>query len=362
MKTKRFILLLCLISSAFTGVFAQENFYSRYTGTLENNPALLNLVQLNSKLRAHLFFTENDTASHAVLTGMIDNRGDFFLKRELETDTLIKGRMNSSQLEGFYFAESKDLQRIAFSANNNGGSITLIPYNLSVDKKLFEEREESPSAIFESELIVPKAEDFRQLQDSILTQAFLAGDQNNLLLLPNQVLQRQADIFFSNYQKLSTYDSLPSHSLQWIKSEEVGVVMNQHELLCIETSEYVFSGGAHGMLNRLFYVFDSQSGKRLKMEDVFLPQSDSILTELLTNEIRSRYEINNDSSLKSFGLFVEVVEPNTNFWISTTGIGFYYNSYELAPYSYGQSDLFLPFTRLKGLLNADLREKIQLKE
>jgi len=362
MKTKRFILLFCLFSIAFTGVFAQENFYSRYTGILNNNPALLNLVQVNSKLRAYLFFTEDNTASHAVLTGMLNDQGDFFLKNEYKSDTLIKGRMSSSQLEGFYFTTSHELQRLAFSTRDEAGSIALMPYGLSVDKKLFEEREESPSAIFESELIVPQAEALGQLKDSILSQAFLEGDQNNALSIPIQVLQQQADTFFNNYKKLSTYDSLPSHSMQWIKSGEVGVVMNQHELLCIETSEYVFSGGAHGMLNRLFYVFDIKSGKRLKMEDVFLAQSDSILTELLTNEIRSRYEIHSDSSLQSFGLFVEVVEPNNNFWISNSGIGFYYNSYELAPYSYGQSDLFLPYAKLEGLLNTDLREKLQLKE
>ncbi|MCK9450944.1 MAG: DUF3298 and DUF4163 domain-containing protein [Bacteroidales bacterium] len=362
MKTKRFIVLFCLLGIALTGAFAQENFYSRYIGILNNKPALLNLVQVNSKLRAHLFFTEDNAASHTVLTGMLNDQGDFFLKNEYESDTLIKGRMSSRQLEGFYFTASNDIQRLAFSALDEAGSIALMPYGLSVDKKLFEEREESPSAIFESELIVPQAEALNQLQDSILLQAFLEEGQNSALLMPNQVLQQQADTFFNNYKKLSSYDSLPSHSVQWIKSGEVGVVMNQHGLLCIETSEYVFSGGAHGMLNRLFYVFDINSGKRLKMEDIFLAQSDNILTELLTNEIRSRYEIQHDSSLKSFGLFVEVVEPNTNFWISNSGIGFYYNSYELAPYSYGQSDLFLPYTKLEGLLNTDLREKLLLKE
>ncbi|MBZ0241710.1 MAG: DUF3298 and DUF4163 domain-containing protein [Bacteroidales bacterium] len=361
MQIKRFILLFFLFSIVFTGVFAQENFYSRYTGTLENNPAVLNLVQVNSKLRAHLFFMEDDAASHTALTGMVDKQGDFFLKREYESDTIIRGRLSSSRLEGFYFTKSNDLQRIAFSADD-AKSIALTPYNLSVDKKLFEEREESPSAIFESELIVPLAENLRPLRDSILTQAFLVGDPDSSLLLPDQVLRQQADIFFDNYQKLSTYDSLPSHSLQWIKSVEVGLVMNQHGLLCIETSEHVFSGGAHGMLNRLFYVFDTQSAKRLRMEDVFLPHSDSVLAELLTNEVRSRYEIHKDSSLQSFGLFVEAVVPHNNFWISNTGIGFYYNSYELAPYSYGQSDLFLPFSRLKGLLNNDIREMLQLEE
>jgi len=362
MKTKRFIVLFCLFGMALTGAFAQENFYSRYTGILNNKPALLNLVQVNSKLRAHLFFTEDNTASHTMLTGMLNDQGDFYLKNEYKSDTLIKGRMSASQLEGFYFTASNDLQRLAFSARDEAGNIALMPYSLNVDKKLFEEREESPSAIFESELIVPQAEALSQLQDSILLQAFLKEGQSKALLVPSQVLQQQADTFFNNYKKLNTNDSLPSHSMQWIKSGEVGVVMNEHGLLCIETSEYVFSGGAHGMLNRLFYVFDINSGKRLKMEDIFLAQSDSILTELLTNEIRSRYEIPSDSSLKSFGLFVEVIEPNTNFWISNSGIGFYYNSYELAPYSYGQSDLFLPYTKLKGMLNNDLREKLLLKE
>jgi hypothetical protein len=291
---------------------------------------------------------------------MLNKRGDFFMKKEFESDTLIKGRMTSSRLEGFIYGDPDGLIRLSFTAEEEEGSLALEPYIVSLDIKLFEDRPESPTAIFESELIVPKAKEINRLRDSVLIRAFSAEGKNIKMLSPNQVLQQQADTFFSNYQTLSDYDSLPAHALQWLKSIEVGILMNQENLLCIETSEYVYSGGAHGMLNRLFYVFDSKSGRQLKAEDVFLPQSDSALTELLTTAIKARYEINSDSSLTSFGLFVEVVEPSDNFWLSNTGIGFYYNSYELAPYSYGQSDLFLPFELLKGLLNKDLKQRLGL--
>lgn len=362
MQTNRIFVLLCLISASFSSIFAQQDFYSRYEGRINNESAIINMVQLNSKLRAHLQFVHDATDSHAILTGMIDNQGDFFLKRELESDTLIRGRMTSERIEGFFIAASGEMQRFAFSASDSENSIALTPYHLSVDKKLFEKRQESPIALFESELIVPQDEAFQQLKDSLLNHAFLAGNQTDTFLHPMKILQQQADTFFFNYQKMSTYDSLPSQAMQWIKSEEVGVVMNNNELLCIETSDYVYSGGAHGMLNRLFYVFDTRNGRKLTMKDVFKPQSDSTLKVLLTQALRSRYKIDKNSSLKSFGLFVEVVEPNTNFWLSETGIGFYYNSYELGPYSFGQSNLFLPFSKLNNLLNETFREKLLLKE
>lgn len=362
MQTNRIFVLLCLIIAAFSDIFAQQDFYSRYEGRINNEVAVINMVQLNSKLRAHLQFMHDASDSHAILTGIIDNQGDFFLKRELESDTLIRGRMTSEHLEGFFFTASGEMQRIAFTSSDSKNSITLTPYHLSVDKKLFEKRQESPIALFESELIVPQDEAFRQLSDSLLSHAFLAGNQTDTFLQPMKILQQQADTFFFNYQKMSSYDSLPSQAMQWIKSEEVGVVMNNNELLCIETSDYVYSGGAHGMLNRLFYVFDTRNGKKLTLEDIFRPQADSTLKVLLTEALRSRYEIDQDVSLKSFGLFVEVIEPNTNFWLSNTGIGFYYNSYELAPYSFGQSNLFLPFSQLNDLLNETFWKKLLLKE
>ncbi|HEY9114603.1 MAG TPA: RsiV family protein, partial [Bacteroidales bacterium] len=47
---------------------------------------------------------------------------------------------------------------------------------------------------------------------------------------------------------------------------------------------------------------------------------------------------------------VDSISPNRNIYVNGNGIGFLYNSYEIAPYSTGATNVFLEFSQIKDLL------------
>jgi hypothetical protein len=55
--------------------------------------------------------------------------------------------------------------------------------------------------------------------------------------------------------------------------------------------------------------------------------------------------------LTDSGYFVDEIKPNENFYVTGEGVGFVYNHYEIAPYSFGATDIFLTKEGLKEILN-----------
>ena len=130
------------------------------------------------------------------------------------------------------------------------------------------------------------------------------------------------------------------------------MLVNEFDLLCIERASYAFTGGAHGIENFRYLLIDRLENRVLTPENLFLPQSDSLLNSLITKTFREDQKVPSNQSLTAFGLFVDTIEANDNIIINYKGIGFYFNSYEIAPYSFGQSSVLIPFGELLPLMTA----------
>jgi len=47
---------------------------------------------------------------------------------------------------------------------------------------------------------------------------------------------------------------------------------------------------------------------------------------------------------------VDAIKPNENFYITDESINYVFNPYEIAPYYMGQTEVVIPFYRLKDIL------------
>ena len=65
------------------------------------------------------------------------------------------------------------------------------------------------------------------------------------------------------------------------------------------------------------------------------------------------YFLSEDESLIDAGLFENKIHPSDNFWISENGISFFYNPYDLAPYSMGSITISLKYADIQELLRED---------
>lgn len=139
------------------------------------------------------------------------------------------------------------------------------------------------------------------------------------------------------------------------KLQDVGVILhyqmlvkyetrcNQNNLLCIEKVRYVFSGGAHGMTDWIYPVFDLSTGKELAIADVLVKNYQGKLEELI-----NKY-INREN-------FFKPTEPvqldKASAWSITKDAFFvHYPLYELAPYVNGPANVEIPFSAMQDLID-----------
>lgn len=134
-------------------------------------------------------------------------------------------------------------------------------------------------------------------------------------------------------------------SLDWTYDIEARFSGEYGSMVSYTVSTYVYQGGAHGLQTTRAYTFDLRSGKSLGEDDIFKSGSEEELSKLLTDHAGDSFE--NPDNLT---LFVSKVEPNDNFSIGPDGVTFFYNPYEIAPYSSGIIPVTLSWSDLDGLL------------
>jgi hypothetical protein len=120
---------------------------------------------------------------------------------------------------------------------------------------------------------------------------------------------------------------------------------------------YVNMGGAHGLETRNYFNFDLKTGDLIKEKDLFKANYEFELAELIKKRIveeSKEYKDQKNSEpiidLEDTDYWTDSIKGNGNFYITDEGINYVFNPYEIAPYYMGQTEVSLPFSRLKNLL------------
>jgi Protein of unknown function (DUF3298). len=120
---------------------------------------------------------------------------------------------------------------------------------------------------------------------------------------------------------------------------------------------YADMGGAHGNETRNYFNFDLKTGKLIAEKDLFKAGYEKALSDLLKLRILEEAkemanEKNSESviDLEDTDYWTESIKGNSNFYITDESINYVFNPYEIAPYYMGQTEVKLPFNRLKQLL------------
>lgn len=120
---------------------------------------------------------------------------------------------------------------------------------------------------------------------------------------------------------------------------------------------YVNMGGAHGLETRNYYNFDLKSGKLITEKELFKANFESELAKLLKIRIveeSKEYKDEKNSEpildLEDTDYWTDSIKANGNFYITDEGINYVFNPYEIAPYYMGQTEITLPYSRLKDLI------------
>jgi len=120
---------------------------------------------------------------------------------------------------------------------------------------------------------------------------------------------------------------------------------------------YVYMGGAHGLETRNYYNFDLKTGKLITENDLFKPNFQAALAEIIkkriveeSKEVKDEKDTEPIISLEDTDFWTEAIKPNGNFYITDESINYVFNPYEIAPYYIGQTEVSIPFSRIRNLL------------
>lgn len=115
-----------------------------------------------------------------------------------------------------------------------------------------------------------------------------------------------------------------------------------------------YTGGAHGIYSTDYLNFDPENGHLITLDDVFKEGYKNKLNELLLAKFMQDQDVATLEQLQEKAYLQDTdMYPSENFRLEENNITFFYNVYEIAPYSSGTTEITLPYDELKEILKKD---------
>ncbi|NRB49901.1 MAG: DUF3298 and DUF4163 domain-containing protein [Saprospiraceae bacterium] len=156
--------------------------------------------------------------------------------------------------------------------------------------------------------------------------------------------------FLEDYKELQGED-LP-FSMPWSLETEGQVLYQNDKLVSVQLYQYSYTGGAHPNTFSTIWMFDKASSEPLQWEDLGV-RTDT-LEVIAEQAFRKAAEIPVGKSLEEAGFFEgeEFALPK-NYGLVKDGLLLYYNTYEIAPYVFGPTEVIIPWADLKVVFETD---------
>lgn len=194
----------------------------------------------------------------------------------------------------------------------------------------------------------------KKVRDSIVKNVF---GERYIEISNDELLTRFAEDMKSEYKSNNlpfVQEEEPSFAFNNDYELETFALMNDDKIYVYGVNNYVYMGGAHGLMTSSFYNYDLTTGNVINQDDLFTQEGLKGLPLLMKNNIISSSEqINSIDELGEY-YWVDDIAPNNNFYINTDGITFVFNPYEIAPYVVGRTEATFTFEELKPFLKENI--------
>ncbi|HYG19703.1 MAG TPA: DUF3298 domain-containing protein [Ohtaekwangia sp.] len=180
------------------------------------------------------------------------------------------------------------------------------------------------------------------LLDSVITQGYSEG--------LTQTFAQTADVFIEEYQNFR--NEMPEVGLGWYFDATIDVAVSSDTLISMSITRDEFTGGAHPNASRVYLNIDPKDGGKVTLDDVLKPGYQETLTRAGEEAFRAYHELADTASLQAnyFEFENNIFRLNDNYGFARDGIVFFYNSYEVAPYAVGPTEVLIPYEKLKDWL------------
>lgn len=228
---------------------------------------------------------------------------------------------------------------------------------------------------------------FSPLCDFSMDYSFLKEENDSIAMLINREMQRE--FLGGDYASLNPEMAIDSFKNTYIRNyrEEVGKLyamekekaLSEEEIpawfdqtysminfldqgregiIHVSANMYVDMGGAHPNQWARWLNFDSTTGKRLALEDVFKPEAKQEIEQLLLLSLIARQASENteekvesleDLQKLGFLQMTDMYIPD-NFILGKEEVSFLFNRYDIAPYSAGEIVLRISYEKIGPFL------------
>ena len=119
--------------------------------------------------------------------------------------------------------------------------------------------------------------------------------------------------------------------------------------VCVRTDGYEYTGGAHGTPFRQYFVFDRETGARLSLSDVVENPVEELQAKVgaAFRELAEKTNFAFESPEDLEHTVADGISYESPFYLSETGVVFYYAPYEIASYAEGFPEVTIPYSELE---------------
>ena len=184
-----------------------------------------------------------------------------------------------------------------------------------------------------------------RILNSYISTALMADDYADSAV---SSLDELGHKFIGEYENFIS--EFTDYSIGWALERKINVIHKDSNIISLEFYEYSFMGGAHPNTVKTYQSFYLSTGDKVEIDDSSIVNK---LTAIAEKEFRRIKNIPDDQALSDAGYWFENDEfyLNDNFAITDEGIVFYFNPYEIAPYSLGPTKLILTRDKAGSLIN-----------
>ena len=184
------------------------------------------------------------------------------------------------------------------------------------------------------------------IQNELIQNTYTVGNNKY------KTLQDILDNFIDDYKMFNAeYSDYPQN---WFYEINADVENFTSKILCLEFSQGGYTGGAHGHSYVQYINIDLKNANQLKLDDLLVKGYEAKLNELIDKKFREVKDLQPTDDLeKEGGLFENKITFNDNFAVTKNGLLFFYNNYEIAPYSAGPTELLITYDELGNLIPED---------
>ncbi len=175
--------------------------------------------------------------------------------------------------------------------------------------------------------------------DSFIRQSFFPENNDSKLDL-QKLFDIEGKKIADNLEKCEEYSCVSEYELN------IGTTYKDETFIEVAFQEYSFNGGAHPNSYVQYMLFERETGKILKLNDIIADNSREKLRQIGEEEFKLDLNV---SSFEEFW-FEDGFKLNENFSISQNGLSFIYVPYEIAAYCYGTIIFTIPFEKITNLL------------